>query len=57
MVAKTKLGTAVNNVEKKTIILSGSLFRVSAAILPNMTPKTIAIAAAIPPSLADIEKD
>ena len=56
-VASTKLGTAVNNVEKKTIILSGSLFRISAAMLPNTVPSTSAMITAVSPSLQEIGKD
>ena len=53
----TKLGSDVNNVEKKIINLSGSLFLVSAAILPKTNPKIIAVTTAISPSFAEILKD
>lgn len=53
-VASTKLGTAVKSVEKKTMIRSGSLLRISAAIDPKITPHTSATAMAIRPSFAEI---
>ena len=53
----TKLGSDVNNVEKKIINLSGSLFLVSAAMLPKTNPKIIAVTTAISPSFAEILKD
>jgi hypothetical protein len=56
-VARIKLGTAVNSVEKNIMILSGNLLRISAAILPNIVPKNKATPTDIRPSLADIGKD
>lgn len=56
-VAKTKLGTAVNKVDKNTIILLGNLFLISAAILPNTIPIIRANAIAVIPNFAEIGKD
>ena len=56
-VARTKLGTAVNKVEKKTMILSGSLLRMMAAKDPRIIPRVRAKNIAVKPSLADIGKD
>ena len=47
--ARTKLGTAVNRVEKKIMILSGSLLRIRAAVLPKTTPQTSATSIAVTP--------
>ena len=41
-VASTKLGTAVNRVEKNTMIRSGSLLRIRAAMLPKTVPSSSA---------------
>jgi hypothetical protein len=56
-VARIKLGTDTKKVVKKTIILSGSLFRASAAHVPSSSPGIIAHTAASPPSFAEIAKD
>ena len=56
-VASTKLGTAVKSVEKKTMILSGNLLRVSAAILPKIVPIISAIITAVSPSRQEIGKE
>ena len=52
-----KLGTAVNSVEKNTMILSGSLFLMMAAVLPSTIPSVRAKNMAVRPSLAEIGKD
>ena len=56
-VARTKLGTAVSSVVKKTMILSGSLFLIRAAMLPKIVPSMRATIMADMPSLADMGKD
>ena len=56
-VASTKLGTAVNSVEKNTMIRSGSLLRIRAAMLPKTVPSSSATTMAITPSLAEMGKD